>query len=75
MGKEFDDLSGRQFGIWKVIAFDHMKWNGVNHKHGMSYYKCKCMECGQICLKARSNLLELRKYHHGCKVNCDANII
>ena len=43
-----DDLSGQIFGIWKVLAFDHMKWNGTNGKHGMSYYKCECQKCGKI---------------------------
>lgn len=40
MGKKLDNLSGKEFGIWEVLAFDHMKWNGSNHKHGMSYYRC-----------------------------------
>ena len=58
-----DDLSGQQFGIWKVLAFDHMKQNGTNHMHGMSYYKCECQKCGLINLKSRSQLIQEKKYN------------
>lgn len=76
MGKKLDNLSGKEFGIWEVLAFDHMKWNGSNHKHGMSYYRCRCKRCGKIRLKARSELLQRPSYHHyGCGVNKNANII
>lgn len=71
-----DDLSGQTFGIWKVLEFDHMKWNGVNRKHGMSYYKCQCVKCGQIHLKARSDLIQSpNKRHYRCEVKPDAAII
>ena len=64
-----DDLSGQIFGIWKVLAFDHMKWNGTNGKHGMSYYKCERQKCGKICLKARSDLKQGKNgWHHDCGV-------
>ena len=74
--REFNNLSGQTIGIWNVLVFDHMKWNGSNHKHGMSYYKCECTKCGQIRLKARSDLLQQPcKGHRRCGVNKNANII
>lgn len=64
-----DDLSGKEFGIWKVLEFDHLEWNGTNHKHAMSYYKCECKKCGKIVLKPRSNLMQHPcKRHFGCVV-------
>lgn len=66
---QLDNLSGRTFGIWKVLEFDHMKWNGTNHRHGMSYYRCECQKCGAIQIKARSDLMQTPcKTHHGCGV-------
>lgn len=67
--KEFDNLSGQIFGIWKVLEFDHMKWYGADHKHGMSYYRCECQKCGRIKPVARTNLMQSKcKYHQGeCK--------
>lgn len=70
---QFDNLSGQIFGIWKVLDFDHMKWNGANQKHGMSYYQCECQKCGKKMLKARSGLKQNKNTrHHGCKVNNNA---
>jgi hypothetical protein len=63
-GRELDNLSGKTFGIWKVLEFDHMKWNGANHKHGMSYYKCECQKCGRVLLIARSGLLQSKNSRH-----------
>lgn len=72
----FDDLSGREFGIWCVVEFDHMKQNGTNHKHGMSYYRCKCKRCGVIKLVARSHLTNSKNSKHaGCKGEMNARII
>lgn len=76
--RELDNLSGQTFGIWKVVAFDHMKWNGTDHTHGMSYYQCECKKCGQVYLKARSDLLQRPgKRHHGCRAEVRklANVI
>lgn len=68
--KDFDDLSGKSFGIWEVLEFDHMEYHGVNHKHGMSYYKCKCKKCGKIFMLARSHLTqEKNKCHRGACSN------
>ena len=65
--KPFDDLTGKQFGIWEVMNFDHMAWCGKNGKHGMSYYQCKCKKCGAKKLKARSDLTQnLNVRHLGC---------
>lgn len=63
-GHNFDDLSGKTFGIWKVLEFDHMKWNGANHKSGMSYYKCECQKCGRVFVRSRSQLLEAKNIYH-----------
>lgn len=64
----FDDLSGKEFGIWEVLEFDHMKWNGKNHRHGMSYYKCRCKACGAIRIKDRATLIQGRcSFHHRCE--------
>lgn len=63
-----DDLSGKEFGIWKVLEFDHMEQYGVNKRHGMSYYKCKCMKCGMVLLVPRSHLTHGKcSRHNGCK--------
>lgn len=61
---EFNDLTGQEFGIWKIIGFDHMKYNGTNRKHGMSYYKCECKKCGVIKVIARSQLLQIPNMKH-----------
>lgn len=75
MGR-FDDLSGQTFGIWKVIAFDHMKQNGTDGTRGMSYYRCECSKCGQIRLKARSELIQNNaKSHYTCEVKRNARAI
>ena len=71
-----DDLSGQKFGIWKVIAFDHMQQNGTDGTHGMSYYQCECQKCCAIRLKARSELTQCKNIRHiGCKVNNHARAI
>lgn len=71
-----DDLSGQEFGIWKVLAFDHMQQNGKDGTHGMSYYQCECQKCGAIRLKARSELTQCKNIRHlGCKVNNHARAI
>lgn len=62
--RQFEDLSGKTFGIWKVLEFDHMKWNGVDHKHGMSYYKCECQICGRIFVRPRSELTQGQNSRH-----------
>ena len=65
----FDDLTGNEYGIWEVIKFSHMEWYGTNHRHGMSYYFCKCKKCGAIKRKARSDLLQDKNIRHsGCGV-------
>ena len=56
--KDFDNLSGKVFGIWEVLEFDHMEYCGTNHRHGMSYYKCRCKKCGKIFIKPRSHLTQ-----------------
>lgn len=67
--KTIDDLSGREIGIWKVLELDHIKQNGTDHTHGMSYYKCECKKCGAIKLKARSDLTQQKNIrHYGCTV-------
>jgi hypothetical protein len=64
--KQLDNLSGQTFGIWEVLEFDHMKYLGTNHQHGMSYYKCRCKNCGRIFIVPRSNLLRRpTKPHNG----------
>lgn len=65
---QIDDLSGNEYGIWKVLHLDHIRQYGANHKHGMSYYACKCQICGQIKLVARSHLMQNKnKSHRTCK--------
>lgn len=62
-----DNLSGRTFGIYKVLEFDYMKQNGTNRRHGMSYYKCLCEKCGKILIVPRSHLIQGKnRYHFGC---------
>ena len=76
--RELDNLSGQTFGIWKVIAFDHMKWYGADHKHGMSYYDCECTRCGKHQVVARAQLLRSCARHYNyqkCEVNQGANVI
>lgn len=74
--RTLDDLSGQIFGIWKVLKFDHMKQNGKDGTHGMSYYQCECQKCGGIQLKARSDLKQQKNIKHlGCKVNNYARAI
>lgn len=71
---QFDNLSGQQLGIWKVLEFDHMEYHGANKKHGMSYYLCECVHCHQVKVIARSTLKQhTRVQHHGCTIKCDAN--
>lgn len=67
--RDFDNLSGQEFGIWKVLEFDHMEYYGANGKHGMSYYRCKCKKCNAVKIVARSRLT-----HTACKrhYNCEA---
>lgn len=73
---EFDNLSGQEHGIWKVLAFDHMAWNGTDSRHGMSYYICECKRCGAIRLKARSQLMQRPcRNHRGCGVEQSAKVI
>lgn len=68
MSRELDNLSGKEFGIWEVLEFDHIKYHGTDHKHGMSYYKCQCKKCGAILVVPRSQLLQnVNVYHYGCK--------
>ena len=62
--REFDNLAGQTFGIWKVLEFDHMEWYGANHKSGISYYRCECKKCGCIKLVARTNLLRNKCIRH-----------
>ena len=62
--RDLDDLSGNDYGIWHVEQFSHMNWNGNNHKHGMSYYFCKCKECGAIKRVSRSQLLQAKNISH-----------
>lgn len=65
---EIKDLSGSTFGIYKVLSLDHVKYNGANGKHDMSYYKCVCEKCGEILLMPRSQLTQGKNvYHQGCK--------
>ena len=65
---ELKDLSGNTFGIWKVIRLDHVKYNGTNHKHGMSYYRCECIRCGAVKLMPRSSLTQSKNsYHRNCR--------
>lgn len=62
-----DNLSGKTFGIYKVLEFDHMKQNGTNRRHGMSYYRCLCTSCGEILIISRSQLIQGKhKYHRSC---------
>lgn len=64
MSKEFDDLSGREFGIYKVIKFSHMAHNGKNGRHYMSYYVCECKKCGRHLIVARSQLTQCKNEKH-----------
>ena len=64
MSKQFDDLSGREFGIYKVIKFSHMAHNGKNGKHYMSYYECECKLCGKRFKVARSELIQSKCSKH-----------
>ena len=65
-GRPFEDLSGKTFGIWEVIAFDHMKQYGADGTHGISHYQCKCKKCGRIFIKSRPNLTQSKcKQHFG----------
>jgi hypothetical protein len=59
-----DNLSGRTFGIYEVLEFDHMKQLGTNGKHGMSYYKCLCTKCGKILIVPRSQLIQEKNILH-----------
>jgi len=72
MGR-FDNLSGQTFGTWKVLAFDHMEYHGVNHKSGMSYYLCECKTCGEHKLVSRSQLLRQPCKRHGKYWKCGVN--
>lgn len=65
--RQFDDLSGQQFGPIYVNSFSHMRQNGQNKKHGMSYYNCTCKECGTRLVLARANILQYvnRHKHYG----------
>jgi hypothetical protein len=64
--RHFDNLSGQTFGIWEVLEFDHMKYLGTDHTHGVSYYKCRCKKCGQVFIVSRTNLLQsANKTHKG----------
>lgn len=67
--RPLDNLSGQSFGIYEVLSFDHMAWNGINHKHPMSYYKCRCKKCGSTFIRARSHLIQCKNIRHGggCK--------
>lgn len=66
--RELDNLSGKEFGVWKVLEFDHMEWYGADHAHGMSYYKCKCKRCGSIKLVSRAQLICAKNtYCRRCK--------
>lgn len=63
-GCRFDDLSGKTFGIWNVLEFDHMSHTGTNQKNSLSYYKCECSVCGRIFLRSRCNILHSKGVRH-----------
>lgn len=64
---QFDNLSGQEIGLWEVLRFHHMQYNGTNKRHGMSYYECKCKKCGAVRIVARSHLLSNKGHkHEGC---------
>ena len=65
---QFNDLSGKQFGIWKVLTFDHTKMYhyGKGDHHGVTYYKCQCTCCGRTFIRSRYHLLQKKNVrHHG----------
>ncbi len=62
--RDFDNLTGKEFGIWEVLEFDHMRYCGSNNRHGMSYYKCACKKCGKIFIKPRSQLTHTQNSFH-----------
>ena len=62
---ELDNLSGRVFGIWKVLEFDHTEWYGDSRKHGATYYRCECTKCGRIFfLRSRPQLIQRKNWYH-----------
>jgi hypothetical protein len=62
--REFDNLAGQTFGIWKVLEFDRMEWYGSNGKHGISYYRCECQKCGKMFSRSRPHLLQHKNIRH-----------
>lgn len=73
---KFIDLSGKTFGIWKVVKFDHGEYHGTNHRHGMSYYECCCKKCGKTAIVARSHLTQGKNIRHfGCNLGGSCGII
>jgi hypothetical protein len=67
--RELDDLSGLTFGDYTVLNFDHMRQNGIDHKHGMSYYRCVCNKCGAISIVSRSQLIQRKNTRNRCCKN------
>lgn len=63
-GSAFDDLTGKEIGIYKVINFSHMAHNGRDKRHGMSYYECECKKCGRRFKVARSRLVKEKCISH-----------
>lgn len=64
---QFDNLSGRQTGTWKILKFDHFEYYGEKQKSGTSYYLCECVKCHEQKLVARSNLTQSKlESHRGC---------
>lgn len=73
---ELKNLSGTTLGIWKVLDLAYVRYNGTNHRHGMSYYRCECRKCGMIKLIARSQLTQGKHcWHCGCGVETHERII
>lgn len=64
VGRYLDDLSGQEFGIWKVLEFDHERWYGRKGTSGCTYYRCQCKKCGKIFIRSRKQLLQCKNIRH-----------
>lgn len=62
--KSINDLSGQTFGYLEVICRDDEHYDKNNKKN---VYKCKCLNCGNICYIKGSDLVSGHTKSCGCK--------